>query len=74
MLANNVGIIDETYRGNLLIPLVCIIPNSPPLELPFCKVQLIVKEAKYMDVKEVTDFKDDTERGEGGFGSTGARV
>lgn len=70
MLANNVGIIDSSYRGNLLIALVPTSDRSIPLELPFCKCQLILRKFEDAELEEVSDL-DDTERGSGGFGSTG---
>ena len=38
----------------------------------FCKCQLVVRKAEYFDVVEVPSL-DDTDRGSGGFGSTGQR-
>ena len=70
MLANNVGIIDGSYRGNLLIALVPTSDRSVPLELPFCKCQLILRKFEDAELEEVSDL-DSTERGSGGFGSTG---
>lgn len=68
MLANNVGIIDANYRGELIIALKKD-PNVPFLELP-CKVaQIIPKQLIHMEAIEVRTF-DETQRNEGGFGST----
>jgi dUTP pyrophosphatase len=70
MLANSIGIIDNDYRGNLLIALNKIDQKAPDLELPFTRCQLIFrKEEVNMNFTEV-DNLDDTERGSGGFGST----
>lgn len=73
ILANNIGIIDENYRGNLYIPMVRAVPNAPMLELPFCKFQIIVRKAYYLNMLEVDDLIE-TERGDGGFGSSGERI
>ena len=73
MLANGVGQIDPDYRGNLLIALVKVVPDAPEIELPFCKCQLILRKAEYASVQVVESLKS-TERGSGGFGSTGDRV
>jgi len=73
MLANNVGVIDPTYTGNLFIVLVRVVPDAPKLSLPFCKCQLVLKKCEYADPEEVDELTD-TERGDGGFGSTGDRT
>uniref|UniRef100_A0A1B6CLU9 Deoxyuridine 5'-triphosphate nucleotidohydrolase n=1 Tax=Clastoptera arizonana TaxID=38151 RepID=A0A1B6CLU9_9HEMI len=64
------GVIDRDYRGNVG---VVLFNHSPD---PFCVqpgdriAQLILEKIIYTDVEEV-DKLDDTERGHGGFGSTG---
>ena len=70
MLANSVGTIDPDYTGNLFIALNKVNKEAPDLELPFCKCQLVIRHAIYADVKVVESLVD-TERGHGGFGSTG---
>jgi len=70
MLANNVGIIDNTYRGPILVALYKFDPSLPDLELPMRVAQLIPRKIINMKFVEV-DNLDDTKRGEGGFGSTG---
>lgn len=72
-LANGVGIIDEGYRGEILVQLHKIDPNAAWPTLPFSAVQLIVKKrvrALFQEVKEGEATA--TDRGEGGFGSTRA--
>ena len=73
MLANSVGTVDPDYTGNLYIALAKINPDAPELELPFCKCQLILRKAIYADVIKVESLVD-TDRGDGGFGSTGDRT
>lgn len=73
MLANSVGTVDPNYTGNLYIALTPVHPDVPEIELPFCKCQLVVRKAEYLDVTEVSSL-DDTDRGSGGFGSTGDRI
>lgn len=73
MLANSVGTVDPNYTGNLYIALAPVHPDVPEIELPFCKCQLVVRKAEYLDVTEVSSL-DDTDRGSGGFGSTGDRI
>ena len=69
MLANSVGIIDPTYRGTLKIVMIKIYPEAEDLTLPFVKFQLIVRKTYTPEIL-VADILDETERGEGGFGST----
>lgn len=73
MLANSVGTVDPNYTGNLYIALAPVHPDVPEIELPFCKCQLVVRKAEYLDVTEVSSL-DETDRGSGGFGSTGDRI
>lgn len=70
MLANNVGIIDQTYRGDVIVALVKVWPNAPDLELPCRLVQLIPRKVHHMDCVECDDLEN-TSRGQGGFGSSG---
>ena len=75
MLANSVGTIDPDYRGNLYIVLTRVIKSMPKIELPFCKCQLVLRKIEKASLIEVTEQEIDiTERGSGGFGSTGART
>jgi len=75
MLANSVGTIDPDYRGNLYIVLTRVVKNMPEIELPFCKCQLVLRKIEKATLIEVTEEEIDiTERGSGGFGSTGART
>ena len=71
MLANSIGIIDPSYNGNLFIALTKIDKKSPDLTLPFRCCQLIFKEQIHIDMIEVCEDLEETERGSGGFGSTG---
>ena len=73
MLANSVGVIDPSYTGNLLIALAKGSNNPEQISLPFCKCQLVLRRALYAEVEEVSSLSE-TERGTGGFGSTGDRV
>lgn len=71
MLANNIGIIDQSYRGNLLVALRKINKECPNLELPWKCCQLIVKKQIYSNFELALDDLNKTKRGDGGFGSTG---
>lgn len=69
VLANSVGTVDPQYRGNLYIALTKVDDSAPDLEAPFTKVQLVLRKANFYNVTEVATL-DDTDRGDGGFGST----
>lgn len=69
ILANNIGIIDNSYTGNLYVALAKISPSAQPITLPFRGVQLIIRKQEYAIVDEVEDLQA-TNRGAGGFGST----
>jgi len=77
-LANTVGIIDSDYRGEIIIKLV--VPRNVPLDLLPREsgsriAQAILEEIPKVYFKKLTkeEFENEknTERGEGGFGSTG---
>lgn len=70
ILANAVGVIDRGYTGTILVPLIKVDPDAPDLALPAVIAQLIPRPIVHLEVVEVDEL-DDTERGSGGFGSTG---
>ena len=70
MVANNIGIIDASYTGTVIVALVKIDQDALELELPCKLVQLIPRQLILMEPIEV-DSLDDTERGDKGFGSSG---
>lgn len=69
MLANSVGIIDQGYTGEIMVPLIKIDPDAPDIELPCKLVQLIPR--RWHGLYPVNSDLNVTGRGEGGFGSTG---
>lgn len=69
ILANSIGIIENSYRGELMIALTKIDDESPDIELPFKCCQLIVRKQNHAIFKEV-DILDESLRDTGGFGST----
>jgi dUTP pyrophosphatase len=72
MLANNIGIIDRTYQGTVIVPLVKIDNNQPDLELPARLVQIIPRQIQHLEPIEITEEQlMSSERQTGGFGSTG---
>lgn len=72
---NSPGCIDETYRGEIKVILMCIgeLPKKFKNGIPKgTKVaQLIVNKVENKLEIEASDKLDETDRGEGGFGSTG---
>jgi dUTP pyrophosphatase len=72
MLANNIGIIDRTYQGTVIVPLVKIDSSKPDLELPCRLVQIIPRQIQHLEPVEITEEElSSSERLQGGFGSTG---
>lgn len=70
MLANSVGIVDASYTGNLMVALTRVDREAPQPTLPFKCAQLIFRRQEYVDMREVPALGC-TQRGAGGFGSTG---
>ena len=69
-LANCVGVVDSDYRGEVCVGLTNISKNAYTITPDERIAQLVIAPVCICDVKEV-EILDDTERGEGGFGSTG---
>jgi deoxyuridine 5'-triphosphate nucleotidohydrolase len=69
ILSNNIGIIDNSYRGNLMIALTKIADDAIEIEYPFKCCQLIVRKQIIMGLEEVGNIEN-TMRQEGGFGSS----
>lgn len=72
MLANNVGIIDRTYQGSVIVPLIKLDKKQPDLELPCRLVQIIPRQIHHLEPIEITEENLSlSDRQDGGFGSTG---
>ncbi len=69
MLANSVGVIDQNYRGNIIVPLRKVDPSADDLTLPAKIAQIVPTQWFHMTMESVANVQG-TERGEGGFGST----
>ena len=69
ILANSVGIIDNSYRGNLMVALTKVCDDAKEIEYPFRCCQMIVRKYVNTYLEEVGNV-DNTKRNEGGFGST----
>lgn len=70
IVANSVGVIDQSYRGEVMVPLIKLDPAAPELPLPARVAQLIPRPIVHMQVKAIQTVAT-TQRGSGGFGSTG---
>ena len=69
-LANGVGVIDSDYRGEIFIGLHNISNKTYTITPNQRIAQLIIVPISYTGITEITHL-DETERGQGGFGSTG---
>lgn len=72
ILANLTGVIDRSYTGNILVALVKIDPKAKDIESGERLVQIIPRPIIHVDFQEVEEL-DDTDRGTGGYGSTGEK-
>lgn len=70
LLANSVGIIDCSYKGELLVALTKIDDSMPDIVFPYRCCQLIMKRQVFPELME-TAWIDKSKRAEGGFGSSG---
>lgn len=69
-LANCVGVVDSDYRGEVCVGLTNISKNPYTIAPDERIAQLVIAPVCICEAVEVDDL-DSTERGEGGFGSTG---
>lgn len=71
-IPNSVGIIDSDYRGTLKLTLTAL-PGTDPITLRAGErvAQLVILPAVFPEPVEAAVNADETQRGEGGFGSTG---
>ena len=67
--ANSVGVVDSGYRGELFVPLLKVDKGSADLELPKKIGQLVLRQVLTCEFIEADELHD-SQRGEGGFGST----
>lgn len=71
MLCNSIGVIDSTYRGELM----AFLWNTTDKEVIVKKgdrlVQVVAPDMGWIKTVSIVDQLDATERGEGGFGSSG---
>jgi dUTP pyrophosphatase len=71
-LRNSVGVIDSDYRGPIGSMLICHAPIPPTIKKGDRICQLVVQQVEDFSIVEVDELSE-TERGVGGFGSTGVK-
>ncbi len=71
-LLNSVGVIDSDYRGEIMVGVINQVNRSYTIEPGERIAQMVIMPVSMMPVTEVSEL-DDTERGAGGFGSTGKK-
>ena len=69
-LLNSVGVVDSDYRGEIMVGVINQISEEYVIQPGERVAQMVIMPVSMMPVEEVSEL-DDTERGEGGFGSTG---
>jgi len=69
-LINCVGTIDEDYRGEVCVPVVNISNEEYTIQPEERIAQMVIAKYEQAKIEVVTELSD-TERGTGGFGSTG---
>lgn len=73
IMANNVGIIDRSYEGNVYVALAKLDASVPDIQLPYRGFQMIFRKQIHGHIVDMKDgeLNSSSSRGEGGFGSTG---
>ena len=71
-VSNSVGVIDSDYRGELIVGLINLSRESYTIEQGERIAQLVLMPVCLPEVEQV-QVLDETERGDGGFGSTGKK-
>ena len=73
VLGNLVGVIDSDYQGEIKVPLRNRTDKPYTIEVGERIAQYLVMPVVHPMLVEVADFSATSRRGEGGFGSTGAK-
>ncbi len=71
-LLNSVGVIDSDYRGEIMVGVINQKRESYTIEPGERIAQMVIMPVSMMPVSEAEEL-DSTDRGAGGFGSTGKR-
>lgn len=72
ILSNCIGTGDEGYRGEYKAFFYHVIPSLPPYEVGDRIIQIQLRSREDMILEEVAELSD-SERGSGGFGSSGLK-
>lgn len=70
IIPNSVGVIDSDYRGEIKVPILNLSVNDVSFEVGHRVAQGLLVRAKQCKIIRAS-YLSDTERGAGGFGSTG---
>lgn len=70
VLANTIPVIDSDYRGEIILPFMFLGEVSYTIQ-PMDRIAQLVVTKIEQPIYELVQELDDTERGTGGFGSTG---
>lgn len=71
IMANSMGIIDRTYRGELMGAVVPLEQQTPVLKKGSRLFQIVAPDMGWIHEVKIVESLPETSRGEGGFGSTG---
>lgn len=71
-LSNGVGVVDSDYRGEVCVGLCNVSSKEYTIEPHQRVAQMVISPVSLMPVEEAEELSD-TNRGAGGFGSTGKR-
>lgn len=71
-LVNGIGTIDSDYRGEIKVPLINFSKEDFTIENGMRIAQMVLSKYEKINFEEVDDLSD-SERQDGGFGSTGVK-
>lgn len=71
-LVNGIGTIDSDYRGEIKVPLINFSKEDFTIENGMRIAQMVLSKYEKIDFEEVDELSD-SERRDGGFGSTGVK-
>ena len=71
LIPNSLGTIDSDYRGQVFVPLLNLSQSPFAITNGLRIAQMLVSRSMDIEWKLVTEISLNTERGAGGFGSTG---
>ena len=71
MVGNSPGTVDSDYRGELMVTLMNVSKEQYVIHDGDRITQIVVSPVDRVELTEIAEHRDATERGSGGFGSTG---